>query len=64
MTPHDVARWVDRHYRPERLNRDPDSRDRIVAERIRDLNLYGSTLVSRHDSITGRAEWIRTEEAP
>jgi hypothetical protein len=53
-----VAAWIDRYYRPERLNREPGSRERIIADREAELDELGSTIISHHDAVTGHAEWL------
>jgi len=46
---------LDRWYRPERLNRDLGSRQRLIDDRLCDIMRDGlATLASRHDSVTGR----------
>lgn len=59
--PPDVAAWIDRKYKPDRLNREPGTRERIIASREHDLREYGSTLISHHDAITGRTEWLHAD---
>ena len=49
-----VARFIDRYYRPERLSAEPGRRERIIADRERDLAMHGVAVISRHDSVTGR----------
>jgi len=52
-----VAEWVDRYYKPDRLNRPGGTREHIIANREREVERDGTTLISRHDSVTGQAEW-------
>lgn len=54
-----VAAWLDKYYKPERLNRNKDTRAWIIADRTKDLIKWGNTLISKHDSVTGKAEWLR-----
>lgn len=53
-----VASWIDRVYRPERLDRDAGTRQRIVNDRVHDLVAHGGTLVSSHDAVSRRVEWL------
>lgn len=53
-----VARWLDKYYKEDRLNRPGGTREKIIKDRALDLVLYGHTLISRHDSVTGKAEWL------
>lgn len=47
------------YYKPERLHREPGTRDRIADDRRRDLARYGRTiLASHHDSVMGCTVWI------
>lgn len=48
-----VAQFVDRYYRPERLLREPGTRERIIASREQDMRRFGEAIISRHDSVTG-----------
>lgn len=51
-----ISDWVDRLYKPDRLNREPDTRTAIIADRVNEASQTGWTLISQHDSITGRVE--------
>lgn len=55
-----VADWIDRHYKPDRLNRTPGCRERIITDRFNDMHRHGATLISRHDSVTGNAVRLTT----
>jgi hypothetical protein len=55
-----VAKWNDSHYKPERLNSVDGRRERLIADRLSDLTRDGYALISRHDSLSGRAEWLTT----
>lgn len=57
-----VTEWVDRYYKRDRLTALPGRRERIIADRVNDLTRYGSTLISRHESVTGDPVWIYREE--
>lgn len=56
-----VEEWVRRYYKPDRLNREPDSAERIVEDRKRDMELYGEAVISHHDAVTGYTEWYASE---
>ena len=51
-----IAHWIDRYYKPDRLNALPGRRERIIEDRVQDVERSGWTLISRHDSMTGKAE--------
>ncbi|WP_280389883.1 hypothetical protein [Nocardia wallacei] len=53
-----VAEWIDRYYKNDRLTRESGTRGRIIADRLDDMQRYGRTLISRHDSVTGNPEWL------
>ena len=57
-----VAEWIDRLYKPERLNALEWRRERIIEDRLSDLTRLGHALISRHDSVTGNPEWLYREE--
>ncbi|WP_280465997.1 hypothetical protein [Nocardia brasiliensis] len=59
-----VTEWIDRHYKADRLNRDPGSRERIIADRLNDMQHHGRAVISRHESITGEAVWLSTDKSP
>ena len=54
-----VTQWIDNNYRPERLNRDEGTRNRIIADRVTDMESYGEAWISRHDSRNGQATVLR-----
>jgi hypothetical protein len=56
-----VRAWLRRYYKPQRANREPDTFERLVRDRVGDLELHGEALISRHDSVTGEAERIFAE---
>lgn len=56
-----VAEWLDAHYKPERLNGYDGRRERIIADRVSDLEKYGNTVISHHDAVSGCCEWITTD---
>ncbi|MBN7333086.1 hypothetical protein [Mycobacteroides abscessus] len=53
MTELCVAEWLDVYHKPERLNRERGTRDRLA-----DLRISGSAIISRHDSVSGRVEFL------
>jgi len=53
-----VAEFIDTYYKPDRLNREPGTRDRIITDRERDLEQYGRTLISHHDCVRGKVAWL------
>lgn len=53
-----VAAFVRRFYKPDRLRRYEGQEAAVVAGMERDLAAFGSTLVSRHASLTGDAVWL------
>ncbi len=57
-----VTEFIDRYYKPSRLNADPGRRERIIADREEDLKLYGEALISRHDSVIGEAVTLENGE--
>ena len=52
-----LIEWFDKTYRADRTNRTPGERKRLIESRISDMKLYGNTLISKHDSVTGKAEY-------
>jgi hypothetical protein len=54
----DVAAFIDRYYNPARLDREPGRRERLIGHAQEDLDRHGSTLISRHESVTGEAVWL------
>ncbi len=55
-----VSAAMDRFYKPDRLNRDPGTRERLIADREQCIAEDGfDVLASHHDSVTGRGVWIR-----
>jgi len=48
-----VKEFVDTYYRPGRLKAEKDRRERIIADRERDLREIGEARISKHDSVTG-----------
>ena len=58
-----IGEALDRYYRPERLNRDPDSR--ALKIKFREEALQENAwicLASRHDNTVGEALWARVED--
>jgi hypothetical protein len=53
-----VEEFVRRFYKPDRLNREPGTAGRIVADRERDMARYGCAVISTHDSVLGVAAWL------
>lgn len=51
-----VAKWIDTHYRPDRLE---GHRDGIIADRVTDLRRHGQALISHHDTIMGGVSKLR-----
>jgi hypothetical protein len=49
-----VADFIDRYYKPDRLNDMPGRRERIIADRENDIANGEYAIITRHDSITGR----------
>jgi hypothetical protein len=49
-----TEQFVDKYYKPDRLNRTPGTRDRIIHDRQSDIRNNRTTLISHHDSVTGR----------
>lgn len=63
-----VEEFVDRYYKPERMHEDfldPHSREYfelLVKSRVEDIGIYGYTLISSHDSVTGGAVYFKPTE--
>ncbi len=53
-----ITKWIDKNYKRDRLHRDPGTRARLIASAVLDMHKYGSTIISRHESITGKAETL------
>lgn len=50
-----VTQFIDNYYRPDRLAAEPGRRERIIADREKDLRTTGRAFISRHDSVTGES---------
>jgi hypothetical protein len=57
-----VAEWMQRFYKPNRFRNVPgfnaDREQRLIADRENDMREQGFALISYHDSVTGRAEYL------
>ena len=57
-----IDRWMRRFYRPERFHNEPgwnaDREQRLIADREADIQRQGFALISHHDSVTGKAEYL------
>jgi hypothetical protein len=50
-----VEQFVDTYYKPDRLYREEDTREQVIANCKRDMERYRRADISKHASITGRA---------
>ncbi len=51
--------FVRRYYREDRAaGRGLDVLARLIASAERDIEQYGETVISRHDSVTGKTVWF------
>jgi len=58
-----VADAMDRFYKHDRLNRPDGTRERLIADRQAELDQWDFAIIaSYHDSINGRAVYVRLEE--
>ncbi|MDN4571908.1 hypothetical protein DBB29_24935 [Pandoraea cepalis] len=56
----DVATAMDHFYKPDRLNRQDGTRERLIADRTLELVSHGFACVaSFHDSVIGEAVYLR-----
>ena len=57
-----LTEWITRTYKPERLSgRGADYELVVVKSHQEDLEKYGNTVISRHESVTGKAEYYPEE---
>ena len=54
-----IVEWIDRFYKPDRLNAEAGRRERIIADRQKDFSENKIALIGRHDSVTGKIEIYR-----
>jgi hypothetical protein len=58
-----VDEAMDRFYKSDRLNRPGGTRERLIADRAQTIEQHGfDCLASHHDSVNGRALYIRSSE--
>jgi hypothetical protein len=59
-----VEQWMRRLYKPERFRNEPgfhaDRKQRLIADREKDVREQSFALISHHDSVTGRTEFFGT----
>ncbi len=57
-----VPEWMRRFYKPERFRNEPgfnaDREQRLIADRENDIREQGFAIISHHDSVTGRGEYL------
>jgi hypothetical protein len=57
-----VSEWMRHYYKPERFRNEPgfhaDREQRLIADRENDMSTQGFTLISHHDSATGKCEYF------
>jgi hypothetical protein len=57
-----VEQWLRHFYKPDRFRNEPgfnaDREERLIADRENDIRRSGYALISHHDSVTGRGEYI------
>ena len=55
-----IEQWVRKYYKPARFENEPgfnsNREDILIQSRIEDIKREGYTLISHHDSVTGRVE--------
>ena len=48
-----VSEFVDTYYKHDRLHREKETRERLIASKTEDIELYGYTVISHHDNNQG-----------
>ncbi|WP_107661151.1 hypothetical protein [Nocardia suismassiliense] len=56
-----IARWLDEHHKPDRLQRREGGRDRLAAEIVDEVRTSGYTMISCHEARSGEIEYLTSD---